>query len=534
MKKKASFLLKSTSSGSKKNLAAAVINQVHSQFEGSNQGMSFSNCLPLLSNGGLSLEDVAKPTYLFEDEYDGINIVEKQIPSQKTKKLIEELNKYQDFRSAKFVAQFNKSKGNYLVDQDDNVILDAFGQFSSIPVGYNHPYLVDKFKNDERFSVSFLNRPSLGVNPPSFYLDIIRDSFLRVLPKGCDELITLSTGAEATENAFKLAFINYQKNKRNGKPISEKELESALLNQEPGCPKLCILSFKSAFHGRSFGALSSTRSKSIHKLDFPQFQWPCVDFPNIKYPFNEYEKENYEEMDRCLEQVEKVITESHIKNSLTNKTYGEVAGLIVEPIQAEGGDRHAHPYFFRELRRITKENGIALICDEVQTGAGATGTFWAHEQWGLREEGPDIVCFSKKMQAAGLFYRKEFRPDVPYRIFNTWLGDPTRALQLSAILDVIERQKLLELVKETGTYLVDLLEELADIYPGEITNIRGKGTFIAFDVKNQSEMITNLLQRGVEVGACGKHSIRIRPMLIFHKYHANIFMQVLNDVLKQK
>lgn len=95
-----------------------------------------------------------------------------------------------------------------------------------------------------------------------------------------------------------------------------------------------------------------------------------------------------------------------------------VAAVIIEPIASEGGDKHASPEFFRSLRRITKEHGVSLIVDEVQTGVGATGTFWAHEKWGLgADDAPDFVTFSKKMQAAGFFHKLETRPSQPYRNF---------------------------------------------------------------------------------------------------------------------
>lgn len=315
---------------------------------------------------------------------------------------------------------------------------------------------------------------------------------------------------------------------RGGKSPSQQEMDSSVLNNAPGTPNLSILSFKASFHGRTLGSLTATHSKAIHKVDFPSFNWPVCDFPQLKYPLSEHEVENKKEMDRCLEEVEKTIKLSHS----TNSPWGDVAGLVVEPIQSEGGDRHALPYFFRELRRITKENNVAFICDEVQTGVCATGTFWAHEQWGLGENGPDIVCFSKKCQTAGIFHRPEFKIDMPYRIFNTWLGDYTRAIQFGHVIDVIEKDNLLSLVNETGAYMMKHLQELSQRYPGKIDNVRGVGTFIAFDSNKQGELLKQMLHRGVEAGACGSNTIRLRPMLVFHQYHANIFLQTLNEVLK--
>ena len=115
-----------------------------------------------------------------------------------------------------------------------------------------------------------------------------------------------------------------------------------------------------------------------------------------------------------------------------------VAALIVEPVQAEGGDRHAPASFFRGLRQLCLDHGVAFIVDEVQTGTGATGTMWAHEQWEL-ETPPDMVTFSKKSQIAGYFARPDFLPAGAYRIFNTWMGDPAKMLQLKVCVCVCGR-----------------------------------------------------------------------------------------------
>jgi 4-aminobutyrate aminotransferase/(S)-3-amino-2-methylpropionate transaminase len=112
-----------------------------------------------------------------------------------------------------------------------------------------------------------------------------------------------------------------------------------------------------------------------------------------------------------------------------SKSSKPVAAVIIEPILSEGGDKHASPSFFRSLRLIAKEHGAFFIVDEVQTGVGATGTFWAHEKWGLKEgEEPDFVTFSKKMQAAGVFHNLETRPNAPYRNYNTWMVSCSRCL----------------------------------------------------------------------------------------------------------
>jgi 4-aminobutyrate aminotransferase/(S)-3-amino-2-methylpropionate transaminase len=280
------------------------------------------------------------------------------------------------------------------------------------------------------------------------------------------------------------------------------------------------------------GALSTTHSKAIHKVDIPAFNWPTTKFPALKYPLEKHEKENREEEEACLKQVRERILASREPNS----PWGDVAAVVIEPVQAEGGDRHATPFFFNGLRKITKELGVVFIVDEVQTGGGGTGKFWAHEHWNLTEC-PDIVCFSKKLQAAGFYYKKELTPNMGYRIFNTWLGDPLRALQLRTILDVIESDKLLDNVNATGDYLLAGLRELESVYGQKelIKNVRGLASFGAFDSKNpqtRDAIINELRNRGVEAGGSGDATVRLRPALVFTPKHASIFLKLLNESIE--
>lgn len=113
---------------------------------------------------------------------------------------------------------------------------------------------------------------------------------------------------------------------------------------------------------------------------------------------------------------------SVIADNPQSKVSRPVAAVIIEPVLAEGGDKHASDDYFRQLRLIAKKHGAYFIVDEVQTGVGATGKFWAHEHWGLQAgEEPDFVTFSKKMQASGIYHKKELRPNAAYRIYGTWM-----------------------------------------------------------------------------------------------------------------
>ncbi|KAL6073536.1 4-aminobutyrate aminotransferase [Balamuthia mandrillaris] len=466
----------------------------------------------------------ATPSPPFPDEPEGPSVHTETIPGPVSNSIRASLNKLQDPRASHFFADYTKSKGNYVVDADGNVLLDVFSQIASLAVGYNNPALWEAARSDERWTRMLVNRPALGVMPPGDWPELLQSSFMRVAPKGLDQVFTAMCGSCANECAFKAVFMAHQHQARGGESFTDEELASSMQNKPPGSPHLSILSFQGAFHGRLFGSLSTTCSKAIHKVDIPAFDWPKAPFPKLQYPLEKFQEENKKEEERCLKEVEKIIQEYHVP----------VAGLIVEPIQAEGGDNWASPAFFRGLREITKKHNVALIVDEVQTGVGATGKFWAHEHWGLTTP-PDFVTFSKKMQAAGFYHSLRNRPPQAYRNFNTWLGDPVRALQLEVIIKEIEEKQLLENTRITGEFLQSGLKEIQDKYPDMVSRVRGVGTFCAFDcstVGDRDKLVDTLRVKGVESGACGDKSIRVRPQLIFQPKHAAQFLDALDAAVK--
>jgi 4-aminobutyrate aminotransferase/(S)-3-amino-2-methylpropionate transaminase len=284
---------------------------------------------------------------------------------------------------------------------------------------------------------AIINRPALGNFPSSDYHDILKTGILAVAPPGLNQVFTALAGSDANETAYKAAFMYYRRRERGeGTDFTPEELETSMRNAAPGSPDLAIMSFTKGFHGRLFATLSTTRSKPIHKVDIPSFKWPQAPFPALKYPLEEHVEENNAEERRCLEEAERILTSWHCP----------VVAAVIEPIQSEGGDNHASPAFFRGLRDITKRHRVLLIVDEVQTGVGATGKFWAHEHWGLQDP-PDIVTFSKKAQTAGYYFANHLlRPNKPYRQFNTWMGDASKAILFRAIIAEIER---LDLVHHT-------------------------------------------------------------------------------------
>ena len=438
------------------------------------------------------------------------------IPGPRSKEAIEELDKVFDTRSLNMLANYQNSFGNYLADLDGNVLLDVYAQIASIPVGYSNPNLLHAATSPDMAS-ALINRPALGNFPQHDWASILKSGILKAAPKGLNQVFTATAGSDANETAYKAAFMYRRRQERGGADVefTQEEISSSMNNQTPGSPQLSILSFKQAFHGRLFGSLSTTRSKPIHKLDIPAFDWPQASFPHLKYPLSDFAMENAAEEKRCLEETEQLIQSYH----------NPVAAVVVEPIQSEGGDNHASPAFFQGLREITKRNNVLMIVDEVQTGVGATGKFWAHDHWDMSEP-PDMVTFSKKAQAAGYYFgNPDLRPNKPYRQFNTWMGDPARAILFRAIIDEIERLDLVQNTKHTGEYLFSGLERLAKQYPDQIQNLRGKGqgTFIAWDSPKRDDFLKKAKSEGIVIGGSGERAVRLRPMLIFQKHHGKSF-----------
>ncbi|CDK26935.1 unnamed protein product [Kuraishia capsulata CBS 1993] len=473
----------------------------------------------------MSVPEVTPAEVYYPNEPAAPSVQTAEIPGPKTKKALEELAEVFDARCAYFVADYDKSVGNYIADVDGNVFLDVYAQIASIALGYNNPALIEAAKSDRMIS-ALVQRPALGNFPSAEFADILKD-ILKVAPKGQTKLWSGLSGADANELAFKAVFMNYQAKKRGyNTSFTTEEETSVMENAIPGSPELAIMSFERAFHGRLFATASVTRSKPIHKLDMPSFHWPKAEFPSYKYPLEDNEAANKAEDERCLKIVEELYKTWHCP----------IAGLIVEPIQSEGGDNHGSTAFFQGLRDITLKYNSLLIMDEVQTGVAATGEMWAHERFNLSPPA-DLVTFSKKFQSAGYFYHDpELTPNLPYRQFNTWCGDPTKMIIAGAIAKEVVEKDLAKKISVVGDYLYAALAELSKKYPTEILNLRGKdrACFIAWDSPSpaaRNAFLVNMKKNGVNIGGCAETGIRLRPTLTFGKKHADILIQAIDKTL---
>ncbi|HTD52550.1 MAG TPA: aminotransferase class III-fold pyridoxal phosphate-dependent enzyme, partial [Thermoanaerobaculia bacterium] len=205
---------------------------------------------------------------------------------------------------------------------------------------------------------------------------------------------------------------------------------------------------------------------------------------------------------------------------------GDIAALIIEPIQGEGGDNHFRPELFRRLRALADELEFLLIFDEVQTGIGLTGSMWCWQQIGVE---PDLFCFGKKTQVCGFAangriddVENVFR--VSSRINSTWGGNLVDMIRCARYLEIIEEDKLIENARLVGEHLLSRLREMAAEFAGTVSNVRGRGLFLALDLPDKSmrdRVLSACLENGLIALASGASAVRFRPALTLSRDEAD-------------
>lgn len=175
------------------------------------------------------------------------------------------------------------------------------------------------------------------------------------------------------------------------------------------------------------------------------------------------------------------------------------------------------------------------MVDEIQTGGGAAGGWWLHEQWDLPSP-PDTVSFSKKFMLGGFYFHEDLFPQHPMRIQNTWLGDPVRMAMLETVVSVVEDDKLLLRTEKAGNRLLKGIEQLAESHADLLSNPRGNGTLCAFDLPSteQREAFLKIARnQGLAILGCGEKAIRFRPALIFTEAHAEMACELIDTAVNK-
>ena len=413
------------------------------------------------------------------------------------------------------IIDLNKSHGSWLVDsRDEKEYLDLFSMFASLSVGYNHPYLLE---NKDRLMSSALNKPT-NSDVYSMEMAAFVDTMGRIAqPHYLPYAFYIEGGGLAVENALKTAF-DWKVRKNLSKGIKNKGSQ--------------IIHFKECFHGRTGYTMSLTDSPDPRKtLYFPKFDWPRIDNPKINFPLND---ENLEDVIN-----KENIALEQIKDAIRNNP-DDIAGLIIEPIQGEGGDNHFRCEFFKELRNLANEEEFLLIYDEVQTGVGITGNMWAHQSFTPHSckcdcenasTAPDIISFGKKTQVCGIFASKRL-DEVEGHVFHessrlnsTWGGSLVDMVRFTIYLEIIEKENLVQNANDMGNHLSKCLNDLQANHPNIVSNVRNKGLFGAFDLNDgeqRDSLVGAILNEGAMMLGCGTKSIRFRP-------HLNITEQEMND-----
>lgn len=368
--------------------------------------------------------------------------------------------------------------GCYFKDIDGNTFLDFASQIASNPLGYNHPDIKKVIKR-------YTNSAPLKYAGQDFLVkehNDLLEELLSITPQGFNAGFLINSGAEAVENAIKICMRKQKK------------------------AKYCI-SFKNAFHGRTLGALSLTNTaKKQQKENF-------FAIPTQRLPYSEEAGDV-------------------LRNMLKTISPEEIACIIMEPIQGEGGYNIPSEKMVKDIRTITKEHNIPLISDEVQAGMGRTGEWWGIQNFSVK---PDVIAAAKALQVGATMANKAMFPTEPGSISSTWGGGHLIDLAVGAeTIRSIKKQKLLSKVKKQGKDLLKRLHELSESFP-VVLRPRGMGLMTAFDLpsnKLRNDVIIEAVKRGLVILGCGMQGIRLIPPYIVTQKEMNEAIEILQSSIK--
>lgn len=410
--------------------------------------------------------------------------------------VVPELEKHILVDGFKIVIDLEKSRGSRLVDAPSGrSFIDLYSFYASQPIGYNHPHFDKPEVEADLLAAAKIKVANADMYSTQYATFV--DTFARVmgLPP-LERYFFIEGGAAAVENALKAA-MDWKVRKNLAAGCGERGTE--------------FIHFENAFHGRSGYTMSLTNTDPRKVEYFAKFPWPRVSAPGINFSLPETERT------KAVVAAEKK-SEKEIRDVIAKKGI-DIAAIIIEPVQGEGGDVHFRKEWFQTLRKICDENDILLIFDEVQTGMGITGKKWCCEHFGVM---PDLLSLGKKAQVCGLMAGPRldevtdnvFR--LPSRINSTFGGNFTDYVRSTHYLRVIEEEKLVENARLKGKIFQTGLEAMVKKYPTIISAVRGRGLLLAFNLPNR-EMRDQFWKGAYELGLlvvrCGEKSIRLRPVL---------------------
>jgi len=272
-----------------------------------------------------------------------------------------------------------------------------------------------------------------------------------------------------------------------------------------------------AFHGRTLGALSLNRSKTVQRKFYPQIP-KILTFPYCSCRSTcscEWKSKNNNKFSQLID-VEKGIIDPK-----------EISYVIIEPLQGEGGYNVPNLDFIREVYEIAKKHNIPVISDEIQAGLGRTGKWWACENFGVK---PDIITSAKGLRVGATIGKRKLFPTENGRISSTWGEGNTLASAMGyTIIDTIQKENLLTNAQRMGNYLLRRLRELTSV-----VDVRGIGLMdaIEFDTKKaRDKVVGNCLKKGLLLLGCGYKSIRFLPPLDIRKREIDLAVNIIDEVI---
>lgn len=429
-------------------------------------------------------------------------------PGPKARELVKKDEKFISPSYGRFYPLVVESgKGCIVKDVDGNEFIDFNSGLVCMAVGHNHPKVVAAIKNQ---CDRFLHYS----NTDFFYREVVdlAEKLAQITPGGPEKKVYFgNSGAEAIEAAVKLA-----------KWHSRRQL---------------FIAFTGAFHGRTIGALSFTASKPTQKRHFFPLM-PGVTHVPYAYCYRCAYKLTYPDCHYwCVDFIDEQVLQKYVPPE-------DTAAIVFESIQGEGGYVVPPPEYFQRIKKLADKYGLLLIDDEVQSGMGRTGKWFAIEHWGIE---PDIVCTAKAL-ASGLplgatIAKAEIMDWVPGSHASTFGGNPLSCVAASAVIDVVKEERLLENANKQGAHIMKRLEDLKENCE-IVGDVRGKGLMIGMEIvedkesrKPAPEKVTEIMmsswKRGINVISCGVSTIRIAPPLIITRDLVDSALDIIEDVTRE-
>jgi len=384
-----------------------------------------------------------------------------------------------------FVWDFTEdAAGPFCADVDGNVLMDFTSHVAAAPLGYNNPKIMDKFEEFDLVDPTKIAGQDFyaagGWPPadpelpgPTQLMDRLTDLTSHY---DMDTVFLSNSGAEAVENAIKICYA--QGGHR-------------------------AFTFDGAFHGRTLGALSLNRSKVNHRKGYPEVGGVV----SVPYPCTEEAYRKHWLTDGPGGNV--VADKLHPERGVIDAE--EVAYLIFEPVQGEGGYRIPHDGFVSDLAEIRQRFDVNVIADEIQAGLGRTGEMWGVDHLDLD---PDVITSAKGLRAGATVANSDLFPEEKARLSSTWgAGKIVDSMQGVFTIDAIHEYDLLDNAAERGRQMTELLED-ADL--PNVIDVRGRGLMLAveFDTKERREAVVEAaLKRGLLILGCGHKTLRLLPPL---------------------